>query len=99
MRQLTERGILMRVALEKKGLIVIETYPGAAQDILHIPRKGRRLDKLAGGLSLAGIKGLDSTISGHELDAVTCALVGIMYLRGIYRAIGDPDEMLMILPR
>ena len=99
MRQLTGRGIQLRVALEKKGLIVIETYPGAAQDMLHIPRKGRGLDKLAGGLSLAGIKGLDSTMSGHELDAVTCALVGIMYLRGEHRTIGDPDEMLMILPR
>ena len=99
MRQLTGRGIQLRVALEKKGLIVIETYPGAAQDILHIPRKGKGMEKLAEGLSLAGIKGLDSTMSGDELDAVTCALVGIMYLRGIYRAIGDPDEILMILPQ
>ena len=64
------------MALEKKGLIVIETYPGAAQDILHIPRKGRGLDKLAGGLSMAGIKGLNSTMSGHELDAVTVVIVG-----------------------
>jgi len=99
MRQLTGRGILLRAALEKKGLTVIETYPGAAQDILHIPRKGRGLSKLAEGLSLAGVKGLVGTMSGDELDAITRALVGIMYLRGIYRAIGDPDEMLMILPR
>ena len=99
MRQLTERGILLRVTLEKKGLTVIETYPGAAQDILHIPRKGKGLDKLAEGLSLAGIKGLDSTMNGDELDAVTCALVGIIYLRGEHRVIGNPDEMLMILPR
>jgi predicted RNase H-like nuclease len=38
-------------------------------------------------------------MSGDELDAVTCALVGIMYLKGEYLAIGDPDEMLMILPK
>jgi len=99
MRQLTERGILMRVELEKKGLIVIETYPGAAQDILHIPRKGRGLEKLAEGLSLAGVRGIIGTMSGDELDAITSALVGIMYLRGEHRAIGNPDEMLMILPR
>ena len=37
-------------------------------------------------------------MTGDELDAVTSALVGIMYLRRSYRAIGDPDEVLMILP-
>jgi len=99
MRQLTERGILLKDALEKKGLMVIETYPGAAQDILGISRKGKGLDKLAEGLGLAGVRGLIGTMSGDELDAVTCALVGIMYLRGEHRAIGDPAEMLMILPR
>lgn len=98
MRQLTERGMRLRTELEKKGLMVIETYPGAAQDILHIPRKGKGLEKLAKGLGLAGIRGLDTALTGDELDAITCALVGILYLRGKYQAIGDPDEMLMILP-
>ena len=98
MRQLTERGIRLRAELERKGLMVIETYPGAVQDILRIPRKGKGLEKLAQGLGLAGIRGLSSSLTGDELDAVTCALVGILYLRGKYRAIGNPDEMLMILP-
>ncbi len=99
MRQLTKRGIAMRMVLESKGLTVIETYPGAAQDILHIPRKGKGLDKLAEGLRLVDVRNLASNMSSHELDAVTCALVGIMYLKGEHQAIGDPDEMLMILPR
>lgn len=98
MRQLTERGMQLTVELEMKGMTVIETYPGAAQDILRIPRKGKGLDKLAEGLRQAGIRGLVSTMTGDELDAVTCALVGIMYLRRTYRAIGNPDEILMILP-
>lgn len=98
MRQLTERGMRLRVDLEKKDLVVIETYPGAAQDILSIPRKGRGLDRLAEGLRLAGVRGINHGMTGDELDAVTCALVGIMYLRGEHRAIGDPGEMLMILP-
>ena len=99
MRQLTERGILLKAILEGKGLRVIETYPGAAQDILHIPRKRWGLDKLSEGLSLAGIKGVSNAMSSHELDAVTCALVGIMYLRGKHRTIGDPHEIVMILPQ
>jgi predicted nuclease with RNAse H fold len=99
MRQLTERGMRLRAHLAEKGLVVIETYPGAAQDILNIPRKGKGLDRLAEGLRSAGVKGIDDTMTGDQLDAVTCALVGIMYLKGEHCAIGDPDEMLMILPR
>ena len=99
MRQLTERGMRLRADLERKGMTIIETYPGAAQDILHIPRKGKGLDRLTKGLHLAGVKGLGHGMSGDELDAVTCALVGIMCLRGEHRVIGDPDEMLMILPQ
>jgi predicted nuclease with RNAse H fold len=99
MRQLTGRGMRLRADLERKGATVIETYPGAAQDILRIPRKGKGLDRLKEGLRVAGVKGLDHGMSGDELDAVTCALVGIMYLRGEHRVIGDPDEMLMILPK
>jgi hypothetical protein len=32
------------------------------------------------------------------LDAVTCALVGQLYLCGVASSIGSPDEALMILP-
>jgi len=99
MRKLTGRGMQLRSELEKKGLKVIETYPGAAQDILHIPRKGKGLEKLAEGLGLAGVRGLETGLTGDELDAVTCALVGILYLKGACRAIGSPDEILMILPQ
>lgn len=98
MRQLTERGIRLKAELEKKGLTVIETYPGAAQDILQIPRKGRGLDQLEKGLRSVGIKGLFDGMSGDELDAVTCALVGIMYLKGKFQSLGDPGENLMMLP-
>lgn len=99
MRRLTERGIRLRADLERKGLTVIETYPGATQDILHIPRKGKGTDGLIKGLQMVGVKGLENGMNGDELDAVTCALVGIMYLRIEYSAIGDPNEMLMILPQ
>ncbi len=99
MRKLTERGMRLKAQLEAKGLAVFETYPGAAQDILHVPRKGKGLDKLLAGLKALGIKGLRPGMTGDELDAATCALVGLMYLKGEHRAIGDPDEILMILPK
>lgn len=98
MRKLTKRGIKLKELLEDKNFEVIETYPGAAQDVLEIPRKQRGLEELRKSLAKLGIKGLRSKMTGDELDAVTCALVGKMYLDGDYMAIGDPDEILMILP-
>lgn len=97
MRKLTKRGMKLRKILEKKGLKVIETYPGAAQDILNLPRK--QVEKLKNGLMELGIKGIENCRSADELDAVTCAIIGKMYLEKNYLAIGDAKEILMILPK
>ena len=79
----------------------IETFPGAAQDILGIPRKqnGERALQLA--LCSLGCKGdVDRRqLSGDELDAINCALVAKEYASGSYLAIGDPSEIFMILPK
>ncbi len=101
MRMLTKRGIRLRRTLERKGFKVIEVYPGAAQDIWKIPRKQEGLEKLRRGLMRLGVKGDISKkgITGDELDAITSALVGKAYLEGKYVAIGDPEEILMILPK
>jgi predicted nuclease with RNAse H fold len=98
MRQLTQRGMQLKAALEAKEIAVIETYPGAAQDIWGIPRQ-RDVAGLRRGLSRFGLQGLKrSERSPHVLDAVTCALVGKLYLDGSAWSIGSPDEALMILP-
>jgi len=99
MRKLTERGIRLKKNLVERRLEVIETYPRAAQDLLRIPRKQHSLSDLKKALEKLGVKGLDDSMTGDELDAVTCALVGKMYLEGDYIAIGDPEEILMILPK
>jgi len=82
MRKLTVRGIALKESLEGKKLRVIEAYPGGAQDVLGIPRKQKGLDKLRAGLEKLGIEGLNSQMSDHELDAVTCAYVGKLLLEG-----------------
>jgi predicted nuclease with RNAse H fold len=98
MRQLTQRGMQLKVTLEARGIPVIETYPGAAQDIWGIPRQ-RDVPGLRRGLSRFRLRGLDRMErSPHVLDAVTCALVGKLYLDGGAWGIGSPDEALMILP-
>jgi uncharacterized protein len=98
MRQLTQRGMQLKAALEDGGFAVIETYPGAAQDIWGIPRQ-RNVTGLRRGLSRFHLQGLNlSERSPHVLDAVTCALVGQLYLGGSAWSIGSADEALMILP-
>jgi predicted nuclease with RNAse H fold len=98
MRQLTQRGMLLKVALEAAGVQVIETYPGAAQDLWGIPRQ-RDTAGLRRGLARFRLHGLGrSEGSPHVLDAVTCALVGQLYLEGRAWSIGSPEEALMILP-
>jgi predicted nuclease with RNAse H fold len=99
MRQLTLRGLALKEKLEKRGLRVFETYPGAAQDIWGIPRQ-KNPEGLKKGLKRLGIKGawLDSNVTKDELDALTCALVAREELRGNTIAIGDPEEGVMILP-
>jgi hypothetical protein len=92
MRKLTKRGINLRHILEAENFIAIEAYPGGAQDVLGIPRKQKGLEKLKAGLESLGIKGLKSQISDHELDAVTCAYVGKLFLEGKAVTYGAPDE-------
>lgn len=101
MRMLTRRGMKLRKILEAKGLSVIESYPGSIQDILGMPRKQAGLEKLRRALVDYGVKGdvHKSKITHDELDAMTSALVGKMFLDENYLAIGDPEEGLMILPK
>ena len=58
MQKLTARGIRLAERFRAAGIAVIESYPGAAQDIMGIPRKGAGIEYLRQGL-------LDFGISGH----------------------------------
>lgn len=54
MQGLTLRGITLARRLRESGIPVIESYPGAAQDILGIPRKRVDLNILRRGLEEFG---------------------------------------------
>jgi hypothetical protein len=101
MRGLTTRGIHLRKQLERLHIEVIETYPGAAQDLLGIGRKQYGLERLQGSLKKVGCTGdiMTRELTGDELDAVSCALVAKEYIQGSYLAIGNPSEIMMILPK
>jgi uncharacterized protein YprB with RNaseH-like and TPR domain/predicted nuclease with RNAse H fold/dephospho-CoA kinase len=100
MQKLTERGIKLADIFRKKGFVVIESYPGAAQDIMGIPRKGLSLDFLVKGLREFGIYGdFDSKETSHdEIDAITSAVVGYFFLTDKYEALGNEIEDYLIIP-
>jgi dephospho-CoA kinase len=82
------------------GVPVIESYPGAAQDIMGIPRKRASLEYLKDGLGEFGIQGdfLATTVSHDELDAITSAIVGVFFWGGKFEALGNEDEEYLIIP-
>ena len=101
MKQLTLRGIQLRKAIESMDFapVVIESYPGAAQDILCLPRKQKSLELLREGLADLGLTGPGLLATSHdEIDAITCAVVGRYYEDGSFEAMGVPDEAQLIVP-
>lgn len=101
MQGLTERGMRLAQQLRELGFNVIESYPGAAQDILGITRKKISTEELKQGLIDFGLVGLFeyNKTTHDELDAITSALVGYFYLSGWYEALGNEDEGYLIVPK
>jgi uncharacterized protein YprB with RNaseH-like and TPR domain/predicted nuclease with RNAse H fold/dephospho-CoA kinase len=100
MQELTARGMRLAHHFRKIGLPVIESYPGAAQDIMSIPRKGAGIEFLRQGLVEFGIRGdfLDHAVSHDELDAITSAIVGFFFWSGKFEALGNEEEEYLIIP-
>jgi histidinol phosphatase-like PHP family hydrolase/predicted nuclease with RNAse H fold/dephospho-CoA kinase len=102
MKPLTLRGIKLRREIEAvpNGPKVIESYPGAAQDVLCIPRKQRGLELLRAGLSELGLKGPGLKTESHdEMDAITSAIVGRFYEANEFEPMGIPSEAQLIIPK
>ncbi|MDE2498563.1 MAG: DUF429 domain-containing protein [Alphaproteobacteria bacterium] len=100
MQSLTKRGIALATRFRSLGLPVIESFPGAAQDIMGIPRKRTSLDQLRLGLQEFGLSGPfeHEPLSHDELDAITSAVVGAFFWSGHFEALGNEDEDYLIIP-
>jgi histidinol phosphatase-like PHP family hydrolase/predicted nuclease with RNAse H fold/dephospho-CoA kinase len=102
MEKLTLRGIRLRRTLEAlpHPPRVIESYPGAAQDILSIPRKQKSLELLREGLQRLGVTGPGLETHSHdEMDAITSAIVGRYFEAGLFEPMGVPSEAQLIVPK
>ena len=98
MRLLTKRGIHLKRIITRRRYFVIEVYPGAAQDIWNTGRKQDGLSKLRKGLEGLGVKGLNKKMGGDELDAVTAALVGQLFLSGKAEVLGNFRRGAIVIP-
>lgn len=100
MQKLTRRGMTLAEKFRNRGIPVIESYPGAAQDIISIPRKQAGLYYLAQGLKEFGLTGnfVDTQVSHDELDAITSAVVGLFFWTGMFEPLGNPLEEYLIIP-
>jgi len=100
MQALTRRGMRLAAQLRRLGIPVIESYPGAAQDIMGIPRKGAGEAFLKAGLQEFGVSGdfLTRSVRHDELDAITSALVGSFFLAEKHEALTGPSEDALIIP-
>lgn len=99
MRSLTERGMRLKERLQAEGFRVLEVFPGGAQDILGLPRKHHNLDGLREGLRRLGLRGIPDDATHDELDAITAAYVGWLFLNGKAEVLGaEGDGIVMPLP-
>ncbi len=100
MQRLTARGIRLAARFRGLGLPVVESYPGAAQDIMGIPRKRASLDMLREGLAEFGVRGKYQTdpVTHDELDAITAAVVGVFFWSGKFESLGSEEEEALIIP-
>jgi len=100
MQGLTRRGMHLAQRIRSAGVPVIESYPGAAQDIMGIPRKGAGVEFLKRGLVDFGISGpfVSAVVTHDELDAITSAIVGSFFLAGRFEALRGPSEDALIVP-
>ena len=100
MQKLTARGMRLANQFRSMGIPVIESFPGAAQDIMGIPRKRVSQEFLAKGLERFGVEGdfIKNQISHDELDAITSAIVGLFFWSGKFEALGNIEEEYLIIP-
>lgn len=100
MQKMTMRGTKLARRLRDLGYEVIESYPGAAQDILGLPRKRVNLRALEIDLMNMGIKPISKrmVITHDEIDALTSALVGYFYQAEEYESLGNLEEGFLIIP-
>ncbi len=95
MRMLTKRGMEIKKKIEKmdKKIKVIEVFPGAAYDVFGVKRKDKK--EIIGWARRFGINARKAKTQ-DELDAIACAITGLLYARGNCEELKGKDGTIVI---
>ena len=98
MEKLTLRAMKITQQIKSEKLHVIEVHPTSTRKALKIPTKD--WEKIQNIFLHMGLKGDLETrvLTSHEIDAVTAALTGHLYLQGKIDLIGDEEEGYIVVP-
>jgi len=98
MEKLTLRAMKIIQQIEREELYIIEVHPTSTRKALKIPTKD--WEKIQNIFLHMGLKGDLETrvLASHEIDAITAALTGYLYLQGKTELIGDEEEGYIVVP-
>jgi len=98
MKKLTLRAIKIAQQIKREKLHIIEVHPTSTRKALKIPTKDWK--KIQNIFIYMGLKGNLETraLTSHEIDAVTAALTGYLYLQEKIDLIGDGEEGYIVVP-
>jgi predicted nuclease with RNAse H fold len=98
MEKLTLRAMKIAQQIKREKLHVIEVHPTSTRKALKIPTKDWK--KIQNIFIHMGLKGDLETrvLTSHEIDAVTAALTGYLYLQEKTELIGDGEEGYTVVP-
>jgi predicted nuclease with RNAse H fold len=98
MEKLALRAIKIAQQIKREKLHIIEVHPTSTRKALKIPTKDWK--KIQNIFIHMGLKGNLETraLTSHEIDAVTAALTGYLYLQEKTDLIGDGEEGYIVVP-
>ncbi|NIU39352.1 DUF429 domain-containing protein [Candidatus Bathyarchaeota archaeon] len=98
MEKLTLRAMKIAQQIKREKLHIIEVHPTSTRKALKIPTKDWK--KIQNIFIHMGLKGDLETrvLTSHEIDAVTAALTGYLYLQEKTELIGDGEEGYIVVP-
>jgi len=98
MKKLTLRAIGIIQQIKREKLHIIEVHPTSTRKALKISTKD--WEKIQNIFLHVGLKGdMEARVlTPHEIDAVTAALTGYLYLQGKTELIGDEKEGYIVVP-
>ncbi|MFB0501326.1 MAG: DUF429 domain-containing protein [Candidatus Bathyarchaeia archaeon] len=98
MEKLTLRAMKITQQIKREQLHIIEVHPTSTRKALKIPTKGwEQIQNIFIRMGLKG--GLETRVlTSHEIDAVTAALTGYLYLQEKTELIGNREEGYIVVP-